>query len=157
MSKNSENRILELINRKDLSKDESVELIDEIYWADWSQLESRDKDIVEKIFAYVARGDLSNEETSKLLKLYNNLDGAHTIRFADLILHIYKTNKKKFLKSLNLEKEEAINIVYIFRMNDIDLSKDQELLDLIRSDELTEEEREIGESFFKMYENICNT
>lgn len=157
MGKSLERKIIDLINKENLSKEESVELIDELYWADWNILEEEDSEIVEKIFDYLSRDDLSYEETSKLLKLYNNLDGAYIMRFANLILNIYKNHKKKFLKSLNLEKEEAINLVYIFRMNDIKLDEDKAMISLIDSDQLTEEEKNTGKDLLKMYENICNT
>lgn len=157
MVKSSETKIIDLINKKNLSKDERIELIDELYWTDWDILKEKDENIVEKIFAYINKENLSDEETSKILRLYNNVDGAHIRRFTELILNIYKTNKKKFLRSLNLEKEEAINIVYIFRMNDVKLGEDTELLNLMESDELSKEEINTAREFLKMYETICKT
>ncbi len=157
MSKSLEENIISLINKSSISIDESLDLLDSLYWADWDTLDNLDNGIVERILSYLKNDCLSYQEISKILKLYNNPEGAHISRFSNLILNIYKTNKKVFLKALNLEKEEAGNIVYIFRMNAIELDKDRELLDLIDSDDLNQEETDTAKVFLKMYENICNT
>lgn len=156
MSKSLEEKIIHYINKYNLSIDESLDLIDSLYWADWTLLDSKEE-IVSKIFDYLNRDDLSNEETSKVLKLYNNPHGAYINEFAELILNVYVKDKIRFLKSLNIEKEEAINLVYIFRMNDIKVDEDRELLDKITSSELSQEERDTANDFLKMYKNICNT
>ena len=157
MERSLEKSIVNLVSKENLSHDEGLDLIDDLYWADWKLLENNYQDIVEQIFDYLRRDNLSNQETSKILKLYNNPDGSHIEQFAEIIVDIYKGDKKRFLKALNMEKEEATNLVYIFRANDIKVDEDMELLDLIHSEELTGEEKDTAKDFLKMYENICNT
>lgn len=157
MVKSLEKSIIDNINRENLSIDESLEFIDDLYWADWNRLEEKYPELIEKIFVYLASEERENREISKILKLYNNPDGSYTDEFAKLILDIYNRNKEKFLKALNLERGEAINLVYIFRMNDVKLDEDQDLINLIDSEILSEEEKETAYNLLKMYENICNT
>lgn len=157
MKKTTEENIIDSINRTDLSKDESLDLIDDLYWADWDVLDNEYPETLDKIFKHLNRKDLSDAELSQILKLYNNPHGAYIDKFAKIILNIYSRDKKVFLKALNLESEEAINLVYVFRMNDIKLDEDIELLEIIDSKELSEGEVETAMKFLKMYENICNT
>lgn len=77
--------------------------------------------------------------------------------FANVIANLYKKEKTIFIKSLNLEQEETINLVYIFRTHDIKLDEDQELLNIMKSNLITPEELDTAEKFIKMYQNICNT
>lgn len=156
MTKSIEAHIIEGINKVELTIDEGVDLIEDLYWADWDLLDAQEG-LVDKIFHYLKRDNLSDQETAKILKLYNNPHGAHIDKFADLILIIYSRDKMRFLKSLYLESEEAINLVYIFRMRDVKIDEDKEFLDAISSDKLSQEEREAGSDLLKMYENICNT
>ena len=157
MKKSLEEEIIDYIDKDSLSLDKSLELIDDLYWADWDILKDEYPEKIEKIFDYLRREDLSDRELSQILKLYNNPHGAYIDEFAKLILDIYKRNKEVFLRALNLESEEGINLVYIFRMNDIKLDEDRDLMGLISSGKLSQEEKETADDFLKMYENICNT
>lgn len=157
MNKSTEQKIIDLIKKDILTREESLELIDNLYWADWDLLDKEYPNDISKIFSYINNYDHSNEEISQILKLYNNPHGAYIDEFANVIIDLYKKDKTVFIKSLNLEKEEAINLVYIFRNYDIKLDEDQELSDIMESGELSEEEVNTAEKFIKMYENICNT
>lgn len=157
MSKSLEEDIIYYMQKEELNIGESLELIDSLYWADWDLLDSKYPEVIEDIFVFLNKDDFSNEETSKILKLYNNPHGAYISEFASIILNIYKKNKIRFLKSLNLEKDEAINLVYIFRMNDIKIDEDKDFLNAMSSEDLSEEERDTGNNIIKMYKNICNT
>lgn len=157
MTESLEKIIAKTISKSNLGQDEGFELIDNLYWADWDALNNKNREVVGKIFNYLKRDDLSNKEISKILKLYNNPDGSFIDEFSQIIINIYKRDKKRFLKSLNLEKEESTNLVYVFRTNNIKLDEDIELLRLIDSDELSEEEKDTAKQFIKMYEYICNS
>lgn len=157
MSKSTEQVIIDLIKKDVLTMKESLELIDNLYWADWNFLDREYPNDISKIFSYINNHNHSNEEISQILKLYNNPDGAYVDEFANIIASLYKKDKTKFIQSLNLEKEEAINLVYIFRTHEIKLDEDEQLHDIIKSEKLSEEEKGTAESFIKMYENICNT
>lgn len=157
MRNTTEENIIDFINSRNLNKDESLTFIDDLYWGDWDILDNEYPEAIDKIFAYLSREDLSAEELSQVLKLYNNPHGAYIEKFAKLILEIYSRDKKTFLRALNLESEEAINLVYVFRMNDIKLDEDIELLEIIESKDLSDGEVDTAKKFLKMYENICNT
>lgn len=152
-----EENIIELINRDILTKDENLELIEELYWADWDLLKDKYPNYIDKIFLHLKKDNFSNEEISQILKLYNNPHGAYINEFSDIILSLYKKNKTIFIKSLNMEKEETINLVYLFRNHFIEVDEDLELLGIIESDELTEEERATAESLIKAYKHACST
>ncbi len=157
MTKSLEENILNYMNKSSLSQEESLDLIDNLYWVDWDLLDSKYPEVIEKIFKFLNKDDLSDEEISYILKLYNNPHGAYIDEFGGVILNIYRKDKIRFVKSLNLEKDEAINLVYIFRMNDVKIDEDREFLDAVLSEKLSEEEKETASSLLKMYENICNT
>lgn len=157
MSKFTEQDIVDFVKKDILTIEESLELIENLYWADWDLLDKEHTDYISKIFNYINNNNHSIEEISQILKLYNNPHGAYIDEFANIIANLYKKDKTKFIQSLYLEKEEAINLVYIFRTHEIKLDEDQELHDIIKSEKLTEEEKNTAEKFIKMYENICNT
>lgn len=157
MNKSIEKTIIDFLKKYTLNTRESLELIDNLYWADWDLLEMEYPNYISKIFSYLKGKNHSNEEISQILKLYNNPHGAYVEEFANIIANLYNKDKVKFIQSLNLEREEAINLVYIFRTYDIKLDEDRELNDIIKSEKLTEGEKDIAEKFIKMYKNICNT
>ena len=157
MSISLEEKIIEKINKDNLTKEESVELIEDLYWADWDLLNDKYMDQIPKIFSYLRNDDHSQEEVSQILKLYNNPHGAYVDEFSDIIIELYKRHRLKFIKSLNMEKDEMSNLVYLFRNNNVVIDQDVELLDTIKSDRLSEEEKDTGRFLIKMYDNICNT
>jgi len=157
MKKSIEKDIIDYIRKDTLTKEESLELIDDLYWVDWNLLDREYPDDISKIFSYIRNDNHSNEKISQILKLYNNPDGAHIDEFANIIENLYKKDKVKFIQSLNLEKEESVNLVYIFRTHEIKLDEDRGLNDIIKSEKLSEEEKDTAERFIKMYNNICNT
>lgn len=152
-----EMEIIKKINKDILTKQDSLELIEDLYWADWDLLNEKYPMDIPKIFSYLKNDDHSNEEISGILKLYNNPHGAYVEEFSDIIILIYKRDRVKFIKSLNLEKDETSNLVYLFRNNNVVIDKDQELLDIIQSDELSEDEKDTGNFLITMYDNVCNT
>lgn len=152
-----EEKIIEDINKNTLTKEESIELIEDLYWADWDLLNDKYKNHLPKIFNYLRKDNHSQEEISQIMKLYNNPHGAYVDEFSDIIIELYKKDRVKFIISLNMEKDEISNLVYLFRNNNVVIDEDEELLDIIQSDKLSEEEKETGNFFIKMYENVCNT
>ena len=157
MNLSLEEKIIGLISRDYLTKDESLELIDDLYWADWDILKEKYPNYIENIFDYLKKEKLSNEEISQILKLYNNPHGEYIEEFSNIILDLYRKDKTKFIKSLNMEKEEVINLVYLFRNNVIKLDEDEELFEISKSGELSQEEEDTAEAFIKSYKNVCST
>ena len=152
-----EEKIIKKINMDTLTKEESIELIEDLYWADWDLLNDEYMDEIPKIFSYLKSENHSLEEISGILKLYNNPHGAYVDEFSDIIIELYKRDRLDFIRALNLEKDETSNLVYLFRNNKVVIDEDEELLEIIKSEELSEEEKDTGNFFIKMYENVCNT
>lgn len=157
LNKSLEEKIIELINKDNISKTESLELIDDLYWADWDILTEKYSDGIKKIFNYLKKDDFSIEEISQMIKLYNNPDGAYIDEFSNIILNIYKRNKHQFIQALNIEKEEIVNLVYLFRNHFMNIDEDLDLLQMLESKELTKGEKETVEMFMKSYKNVCST
>lgn len=153
----AEDKIIKFIDKDNITKEESLELLEEFYWADWDILNEKYPDHIEKIFNYLRKDNFSNEEIALIIKLYNNPHGAYVDEFSNIILDLYQKDKTKFLKALNMEKEEITNLVYLFRNHDVVIDEDEELLSIIQSVELSEEEKDTGNQFVKMYERVCNT
>ncbi len=131
--------------------------LDELYWADWEEI-SQDKKELNIIFEYINDHSSKNlEELSKILKLYNNPSGLFTDEFANLVGEIYLKDKIRFIKALNLVKDEAINLVYIFRMKNIFVDEDKEFISILNSNKLSQEELDTASTFIKMYKTICST
>lgn len=155
--KTAEENIIELISKDSLTKEESLDLIKELYWADWDILREKYSDYIDKIFLYLKKDNLSDREISQILKLYNNPHGAYIKEFSDIIIELYKKDKLKFIRSLNMEKEESSNLVYLFRNNFIEIDKDLELAEILKSEGLTKEEKDTGEILLKLYKHACST
>lgn len=153
----AEDKIIKFIDKDIITKEESLELLEEFYWADWDILNEKYPYHIEKIFNYLRKDNFSNEEIALIIKLYNNPHGAYVDEFSNIILDLYQKDKTKFLKALNMEKEEITNLVYLFRNHDVVIDEDEELLSIIQSVELSEEEKDTGNQFVKMYERVCNT
>lgn len=155
--KTAEENIIELISKDSLTKEESLDLIKELYWADWDILREKYSDYIDKIFLHLKKDNLSDREISQILKLYNNPHGAYIKEFSDIIIELYKKDKLKFIRSLNIEKEESSNLVYLFRNNFIEIDKDLELAEILKSEGLTKEEKDTGEILLKLYKHACST
>lgn len=153
----SEEKIIGFIEKDNMTKEESLEFLDELYWADWDFLNEKYPNHIEKIFNNLRKDNISNEERSLIIKLYNNPHGAYVDEFSQVILDLYKKDKMKFIQALNMEKDEISNLVYLFRNHNEVVDEDEELLSIIQSDSLSEEEKDTGNFFIKMYENVCNT
>lgn len=153
----SEEKIIGFIEKDNMTKEESLEFLDELYWADWDFLNEKYPNHIEKIFNYLRKDNISNEERSLIIKLYNNPHGAYVDEFSQVILDLYKKDKMKFIQALNMEKDEISNLVYLFRNHNEVVDEDEELLSVIQSESLSEEEKDTGNFFIKMYENVCNT
>lgn len=145
------------MNKDNLTEAENLELIDDLFWADWDLLKEQYPDYIKKIFIYLKRDDFSAKEISHILKLYNNPHGAYINEFSDIILNLYKIDKYKFIKSLNIEREEITNLVYLFRNHFMNIDEDLDLLQMLESRELKEDEKDTVEMFIKSYKNVCST
>lgn len=129
--------------------------IEELYWSDWDELSN---DRLNEIFQYIKDyKSRTIEELAEILRLYSNPSGKYTIEFATIIGEIYKNDKVRFIKALNLVKDEAINLVYVFRMQGIFIDEDKEIAEILGSNKLSEEEIDTANSLLKMYKTICAT
>ena len=149
-----DNNILGILNRANSSLEERLTLLEELYWANWEEIGGED---LEKIFKYLSSKDLEIEEMAKALSLYNNVAGAYTHEFARIIANYYIKDKIKFFKALNLNRDEAINLVYIFKMLKIFEDGDREYEEIKVSNKLTAEELNTASMFFNMFRTICHT
>lgn len=150
-------QFIKYINKEDLSLNQKVKFLDELYWSDLKALSDSPDTNMDSLFQHLKSEELSIEEIAKVLNLYNNLDGAYTQEFAEIIANLYSKDRIKFFRALNLNKDEAINIVYVFRIIKVFEDKNIELQEVKNSNKLTEEEIDTANTFFNMYETICNT
>lgn len=150
-------KIIELINIENPSLKDRLILLEELYWANWAELDDNYPDKVEKVFKYLKTSELTVEEISKVLPLYNNIEGAHIDEFSEIIADLYRENRINFIKALNLSIDEAPHLVYIFRTMKIFDDGDKEFDEVKSSEALSEEELEAANTFYSMYKNICNT
>ena len=150
-------KLISLINKTSMSKDDRLELLDELYWADFRNLASDYPQDLQKIFIFLRKDTFSLEEISLIQKLYSNPEGAYIEEFTTIIINLYKLDKVKFIKALHLNIDEAENLAYLFRNNKVFEYEDRELEDLLATKQLTAEEEEAAELFFKMYKKICKT
>src|SRR5699024_2822623 len=144
-------KIIKLINIDEPTLYDKLQLLEELYWANWKGLDEQYPNYINKIFVYLESNDLGIEETSKILSLYNNIEGAYTDKFAKIIVSIYIKDRIKFFKSLNLKKDEAINLVYIFRNLEVFDDEEKEYKDIESINQLSDEELDTACTFFSMY------
>ncbi len=131
--------------------------VEDLYWADWDEL-SANRDELDRIFKYLRDFEARDiDELANILTLYNNPSGAYTVEFAKIIIDFYRHNKIKFIKALNIVKDETMNLVYIFRNFKVFNDEDKELEEILKQDDLTEEEKRTAFDFFQMYKNICGS
>lgn len=149
-------RLLELINKDDKSPEDRIEFLEELFWADWSKLNDYSEEI-NRIFKFLRNTDFNEKEISLIQKLYNNPDGAYIEEFSYIILKLYRENRIKFFKALQLSPEESENLAYLFRNKRIFEDGDAEVSEILNSNGLTEEEASTTRAFFRVYENLCNT
>lgn len=150
-------KIIKLINIDDPTLNDKLQLLEELYWANWEELDEQYPNDVDKVFLYLKSNDLGIKEMAKVLSLYSNIDGAYTDKFAKIIANLYMKDKIKFFKTLNLNKGEAINLVYIFRNLEVFDDEENEYNDIESTNQLSIEELDTASTFFSMYKNICNT
>lgn len=150
-------KIIKLINLESPSLEDRLILLEELYWANWRELDGQYSNEVKKVFEYLKTSDLTIEEMSKVLPLYNNIEGAHTQEFAQIIADLYRKNRINFIKALSLSIDEAPHLVYIFRAMEIFNDGDEEFNEVKSSNKLSEKEVEAARTFYSMYKNICNT
>lgn len=146
--------ILEILDKSNPPLADRLKFLEELYWANWEEIGS---DNLEKIFGYLTSRSLEVEEMAKVLSLYNNVAGAYTDKFANIIGNYYREDKIKFFKALNLNKDEAIYLVYIFKMLKIFEDGDKEYEEVKDLNKLTDEELDTANMFFTMYRTICHT
>lgn len=131
--------------------------MEDLYWADWDEIGKNSSEF-KTIFNYIENSNnFGLEELSGVLKLYNNPHGAYTIEFAKIVSEIYIRDKIKFIKALNLVKEEIPNLVYAFRMEKVFENEDIELNQILSLNKLSQEEIDTANFFFKMYKTICSS
>mgnify|MGYP001267181515 CR=1 FL=1 len=147
-------KISELSNKTNLSLKDRLTILEELYWADWNELSLEDIDI---IFEHLSSDDLGIQEMSKTLSLYNNISGAYIEKFAHIIANYYINDRIKFFKALNLNRDEAIYLVYIFMSKNIFEDEEKEYKEIESTNQLSDEELEAAQNFFTMYKTICNT
>lgn len=129
--------------------------LEELYWTDLEEI-SKDKEKLTWIFNYIKDYNSRDlKELSNILKLYNNPSGLFTKEFANIVFEIYNKDRIRFIKALNLVKEEAINLVYVFRMRNFFIDEDKEFMAMLNSKELSQEEIDTANTFLKMYRTIC--
>ena len=150
-------RVVELINKDSMPSDDRLELLDELYWADFNKLKLDYPKDIDKIFLFLSEEDFSIEEISLIQKLYANPEGAYVEEFSSIIIVLYKIDKSKFMKALHLNINEAENLSYLFRNNKVFQDGDIELQEILATKGLTEDEEESANAFFKMYKKVCNT
>lgn len=150
-------KIVKLINMENPSLEDRLQLLDDLYWTNWKELDVNYPEEVEKIFKYLKSGELGIKEMSMVLPLYNNIEGAHTGDFAVIIANFYRNDRIKFIKALNLNIDQAPHLVYIFRAMGIFEDGDQEFDEVKSINRLNEEELETAFTFYRMYKSICNT
>ena len=155
-------RIYTYINKNNLNYDEKKDFFYQLTLLDWNKTsEDYGEDFNDKIIQRVIKENIEDlESISNIILLYNNPYGVYTLEFAQVIAKIYERDKIKFIKGLNLVKDEAINIVYVFRLRKVfidEKKKKRDLEEMQKSEALSKEEKEIAHTFFKMYETICFT
>lgn len=150
-------KIIKLMNIENPSLDDRLELLEELYWADWKELEENYPEYVVKVFIYLKSSDLTIAEKAKVLSLYNNMEGAYIQEFAEIIANFYKEDRIKFLKALHLNIDEVPHLVYIFRAMEIFEEGEEEFNQVQSENQLNEEELDSAYTFFKTYKTICST
>lgn len=151
------NRIIDLINKDTLSKDERLELLNELYWADLIKLGTEYPEDIKKIFTFLRNSEFNIEEISLIQKLYSNPEGAYVEEFTYIIIKLYRIDRVMFIKALNLNMYEAENVAYIFRNNKVFEDGEIELQGILETNLLNNEEQESANTFFKTYKKVCNT
>lgn len=150
-------KIIDLINKDYLTEGERLELLEELYWADWDSLNANYPEEVKKIFIFLRNGEFDVQELSLVLKLYSNPGGAYVEEFSYIIAKLYNRDKIKFIKALHLDIAEGENISYLFRNDRVIEDGEIELREILSKNQLSEEEVVSANSFFKTYKNVCNT
>ncbi|HAE91979.1 MAG TPA: hypothetical protein DCG60_04940 [Tissierella sp.] len=131
--------------------------IEELYWSDLNKLLNKSEELDEVLEYIKDYNSRSIQELAQILRLYSNPSGLFTKEFAEIIREIYRYNRIKFIKALNLIKGESINLVYAFRSKEVFEDVDKEIFEILNLNELSEEEIDTVNIFFKMYKTICAT
>lgn len=163
MDKNNENPeeiVYSYINKINLNEDERKDFFHQLVFLDWNKTskdygEGFNDKIIEKVMK-IETEDIVN--ISNLIELYNNPYGVYTEEITRKVSNIYLKDKIKFIKALNLVKDESINIVYVFRTARVfedDTKLQNDIEEIQNSKNLSTEEKETASMFFTMYKNIC--
>lgn len=158
-NKTSEELVYTYMNKSNLRNIEEKELFHHLSILDWNKMaeeygEEFNRKILKKVQCTKTK-DLEN--MSNIILFFNNPYGKFTKEFGEVITKLYIKDKIQFMKALNLVKDETINIVYVFRLEKTftnDYTED-DLKEILYSNELSEEEKETAKMFFTMYRNIC--
>lgn len=165
MDKNNstpEEKTYTYVNKIKLNQDEKRDFFHQLTLLDWNKTtKDYGKEFNDRIMQIVLKDKIDDiENISKIIELYNNVYGMYILEFTEAIAEIYGRDKIKFIKGLNLVKDEAINIVYAFRLRNVfagELEAKTDEEEILKSKALSEEEKETAKSFFKMYQTICFT
>ncbi|NLJ98540.1 MAG: hypothetical protein GX320_04635 [Tissierellia bacterium] len=157
-----EEKIYFYVNKTKLNQNEKKDFFHQLTLLDWNQtIEDYGEGFNDRVIQMILNENIDDlENISDIIELYNNPYGIYTLEFADVIARVYRENKIRFIKGLNLVKDEAINIVYAFRLKRVfvdDLENKMDEEEILKSNILSEEEKETAKRFFKMYETICST
>ena len=157
-----EEKIYNYINKNVLDDVDRRDFFYQLTLLDWNKTaEDYGGGFNDSIIQWIKREDIKDsEDISNIILLYNNPYGIYTLEFAEIIDGIYQKDKIDFIRGLNLVKDEAINIVYAFRLQKTfvdDSKREEDLKEIECYNKLSEDEKEIARMFFKMYETICHT
>ncbi len=141
-----EEKIYYYVNKTRLNNNEIKDLLYQLTMLNWDKIEQNyGRNISQRIIQKVIKMDIEDiESISNIILLYNNPYGIYTLEFVELITKIYSKDKIRFIKGLNLVKEEAINIVYVFRLRKIfidDVELERDIEEIQNSQRLSYEEK----------------
>ncbi|NLW23126.1 MAG: hypothetical protein GXY88_07750 [Tissierellia bacterium] len=159
--KSPEEKVYYYMKKEGLNPEEKKDLYYQLTILDWPyMMDCYGKDFTDRIVDRISEELVYDiESISHIIQLYNNVYGVYTLEFARLITRSYIRDKISFMKGLNQVKDEAINIVYAFRLNNVfpDNNIEKDMEEIKNSPLLTKEEKERAYNFFHMYKTICST
>ena len=145
-------KIMEMLNKNSNYK-ERLNLLEELYWTEYGN--SLTANELEK-FKELLLSSNTVEEYAAINKLYSNPEGALLDFYQEVILSLYIKDPLLFIKSVAKFPDDSLNVLYVFRNSGFFENFESERNMLIESS-ATEESKDNIISFFKMYENLCQT
>lgn len=139
--------------KEDSDKINKDKIIEELYW---SSLNSISKEEMQSIVKPFLMESTTINEYSAIQKLYSNPEGAHIDFFEEIIISLYKRDPFTFIRAVNENPDEGMNVLYIFRNKAFFVQAEkskQELLDKTNDSQT----KEMIDTFFRYYDTICST